>query len=400
MTRMNSRSPHGPYRAWIAVVAAIIALASASRADAPLIKKAPDHLDDVTGSCKAFKQAAVRGVRDEEGAVHASDCGYTRFRPRFNGLEQGDFLDAIRDHQLDPPFKVETYPGDTIKDSGRFCARAYGFSVDLSADVEISALEWHHGRKPDSACAKEWNRLRQVIHGHEEKHAADALPVLNAAADSLRKIDVINCAASSEAAMNGLAPQIISALNSWFKSINDDWETRRDKADASGDRCSIDCSKCKDQKISFSNATIDCVIKTPRCSIRTGETIAGHACGDPLRASWTIEPHIFAEGCGMPATSKNDKPFDNDCVPAGSDEEKRRVAVYQQYRSSGAGGWMCVYSDDPRPTVTIRNFRLSVCTGSWEQKVTVDAQLGEDCDDDSAPPPPPPPDRAGPIPNS
>jgi hypothetical protein len=153
--------------------------------------------------------------------------------------------------------------------------------------------------------------------------------------------------------------------------------------------------KCR--KLSFKGVTIDCTIRTPVCSIRTGQKLAGSVCGDPVAAPWTITPHYFAEGCGAPPSGTGgDKPFTNDCVPAGSDEEKRRTAVYANARGTGAGGWMCVYSDDPQPKITIRSFRLSVCEGAAEQTVTVNAEVSPNCDEPSQPPVPAPPPRMPP----
>lgn len=138
--------------------------------------------------------------------------------------------------------------------------------------------------------------------------------------------------------------------------------------------------KC--QKLSFKGVTIDCTIRTPACVIRTGQKLAGSVCGDPLKETWTITPHYFAEGCGAPSNdTRGDKPFDNDCVQAGSDEEKRRAAIYAKARGMSGGGWMCVYSDGPRPKITIRSFRLPMCEGAAEQTVTVDADVSKNCDE-------------------
>jgi hypothetical protein len=147
--------------------------------------------------------------------------------------------------------------------------------------------------------------------------------------------------------------------------------------------------KCRE--ISFKDVTIDCVMSHPRCKVRMGQKLAGSACGDPVKANWIITPQYFAEGCGIPSTDRRgDKPFDNDCVTAGSDEEKRRAAIYAQGQGMGGGGWMCVYSDSPRPQITIRNFRMSLCQGPKEQKVTVDARVGGRCDDPAPSPAPRP----------
>lgn len=150
--------------------------------------------------------------------------------------------------------------------------------------------------------------------------------------------------------------------------------------------------RCK--RIAFKNVTIDCTIRTPVCSIRTGQKLAGSACGDPVATTWTITPQYFAEGCGAPSNdTRGDKPFTNDCVLAGSDEEKRRAAIYTNARGSGGGGWMCVYSGGAKPKITIRSFRIAMCEGKAEQTVTVDAEVSQSCDDPSQPPVPsePPP---------
>ncbi|OGB25707.1 MAG: hypothetical protein A3I66_04810 [Burkholderiales bacterium RIFCSPLOWO2_02_FULL_57_36] len=149
----------------------------------------------------------------------------------------------------------------------------------------------------------------------------------------------------------------------------------------------LDALKKQCGKVSFKDVTIDCTIKTPVCSIRTGQKIAGSVCGDPLKETWTITPHYFAEGCGAPSGgTRGDKPFDNDCVKAGSDEEKRRASIYTNARAMGGGGWMCVYSEGPQPKITIRSFRLSMCDGAAEQTITVNAEVSKSCGDPSQPP--------------
>jgi len=226
---------------------ALCATVFPASADPPTIVRAPDFVVPVSGSCKEFAQATVRGVHDDEGVFHTGDCGFTRFRPKFNGLDQADFSDALKQGLFEASslVKVESFPGDPRRDTGRFCARAYDFSIDLGAEVQISFLDWHHGKKPDSACAKEWERLKQIIRTHEEKHVNDVKPVLNAAVGRLRGLNIINCAATNEDALDGLKPMLAAALNAWFKSINDDWDARQRTLDSGGDRCAIDCSKCK-----------------------------------------------------------------------------------------------------------------------------------------------------------
>lgn len=224
-------------------------------------------------------------------------------------------------------------------------------------------------------------------------------PVLDAAAARLRQLNPISCAASNRDAVDGLAPIIVTALNAWFRSIKDDWDVRQNSLDNSGaDRCAIDCSKCDKRKISFRGVTLDCTIRVPpNCTFREGQKISGNACGDPVEGNWKITAIGFAEGCGVSYSDPpGDKPFDDNCVWTGSEEETQAEAIYKNAQGMGGGGWMCVYSDNPRPQITIRSFRPPICIGNAEQKITVDAEVGENCDESSQPLAPPSPPRLPP----
>jgi hypothetical protein len=154
----------------------------------------------------------------------------------------------------------------------------------------------------------------------------------------------------------------------------------------------IEKLKKKCGKTAFNDITVDCVIKTPRCSVRSGEKISGHVCGDPTKETWVMEPKYFVEGCGMPAVpAKNNKAFNNDCLPIDSDEAKKRTQLFLSHRvSSGGGGWMCLYSATPTPKITIRWVRMNRCEGPAQQDYVVDAEVSESCDEESPPPPTPP----------
>lgn len=155
----------------------------------------------------------------------------------------------------------------------------------------------------------------------------------------------------------------------------------------------IEKLKEKCGKTSFKGVTIDCVIAAGPMRVRMGQKLSGHVCGDPVEAVWTINPVYF------PASSAdNNKPFENDCVAAGSALERERAAIYRRSRDSGgAGGWMCVYQAEPKPRITIRSFRLKQCEGPAEQTVTVDAEVSEHCDDQPPVRPPTPASPERPI---
>jgi hypothetical protein len=131
----------------------------------------------------------------------------------------------------------------------------------------------------------------------------------------------------------------------------------------------------------FKDVTVDCVMPAGRYKVRMGQKLEGYACGDPTQAPWTITPHHFVEGVpGMPAIPQSsDKPFTTDCLPAGSDLERRRAEILRSHPQQG-GGWMCVYHEGPPAKISIRFFRVSRCEGPAEQTITVDAEVSEKCE--------------------
>jgi hypothetical protein len=310
-------------------------------ADSPTISRAPDSTDPVSGSCEAFVQATVRGVQDNEGVVHTGDCGFTRFRPLFNGLDQADYLDAVRKRLFDPPFTIESFRGDARRDAGRFCARAFDFAIDLRAEVQVSMLDWRHGKKANSECAREWERLKRIIRNHEEQHARDVKPLLDAAAARLRQINPINCAGSNKDAIDGLAPLIITALNTWFRSIKDDWDVRQSRLDNSGkDRCSIDCSKCKERKLSFRGVTL--TARMPE-GVTSQINITGTTCGEPVSGDWDIVNTTTLIVPQVPLRqTRTGRPFKTDCLLDGSDQAKGREQILLT-SPGGYAGWYCIY---------------------------------------------------------
>lgn len=139
--------------------------------------------------------------------------------------------------------------------------------------------------------------------------------------------------------------------------------------------------KCR--KVSFKGVTLDCVVGSGPEKVRIRERLEGSACGDPVKATWMIKQRLFAEAPGMPAMPQNTDEFDIDCVAAGGEIEKHYANVS---RNSNGGHWFCVYHETPKPQITIRNFRLTHCEGPREQTVTVDAVIGEKCEESNIPP--------------
>jgi hypothetical protein len=159
----------------------------------------------------------------------------------------------------------------------------------------------------------------------------------------------------------------------------------------------LDALKNRCKRVSFKGVTVDCVMAAGTGRVRTGQKLEGYVCGDPTRETWTINPVYFVEAPHMPPIPPSaNKPFSNDCVPKGSEIERRRAEVYLR-GPAGAGGWMCVYEAGPPARVTIRNFRPSVCSGPKEQSVTVEAVLSDRCDTPPPSPPNPPPRARRPV---
>lgn len=150
----------------------------------------------------------------------------------------------------------------------------------------------------------------------------------------------------------------------------------------------VDALEKKCRKVSFNNVTLDCVMGSGPYRVRMGQKLAGEACGDPVKATWTIKQTHFMEAPGVPTPPPSNDEFDSDCVEAGGDIEKHYTSVYRKARAGRGGGWFCVYRDKPKPQVTIRWFRPEHCEGPAEQAVTVDAVIGEKCEEKSEPTPP------------
>src|SRR5262249_46037800 len=132
----------------------------------------------------------------------------------------------------------------------------------------------------------------------------------------------------------------------------------------------LDALKKRCKKTSFRGVTVDCVMEVAGHRVRTGQKLEGYVCGDPTHETWTINPTYFVEAPRVPPVpTGGNKPFASDCVPRGSDLERKRAEVYLR-GPGGAGGWMCVYEPGSPPRITIRNFRPSMCSGSKEQTIT------------------------------
>jgi len=333
--------------------------------------------DPVSGTCSALvKHVASPGVKGFDGRFAPGKWGVTQ-PILFIGSKRTD------DPGVTDEISFEVINQNTRKPAGSpssVCLVASKFAFNFRAENHVSVIEWKHGLKPDSKCAKEWQRVRSIIRTHESKHVQDIDETIKDANTRVAKLPAVTaCGNSNDAAKANLGRAIQTLLQSEIKKITRELDAKAARRDVV--TAQMNCKLCN-ENISFKNVTIDCTIKTPACTIRTGQKIEGRVCGDPLKSTWTISPKYFTEGCGVPpANGKGDKPFTNDCVEAGSAEEKQRVEIYRSARASGgAGGWMCVYSDKPKPQVTIRSFRLAICQGSAEQTVTVDAEASGNCE--------------------
>lgn len=149
-------------------------------------------------------------------------------------------------------------------------------------------------------------------------------------------------------------------------------------------------------RLSFTGVTLSCTIPTPMGDIVTGQTIIeATACGDPLTSTWDLTTESWSKGAAG-SSSNRGKPWKNDCVEKGSDNEKRREAVYRR-APAGAGGWMCVYDKGPPERIIIRNFRMKMCKPSTEQAVTVDLTRSSEPCGPKEPPVKPPPVKPSPA---
>ncbi len=333
------------------------------------------HEDVVTAkSCKklvAYQQKS--GVRASDKTSNPGKWAVTKSDLRVGDVLASDprFLDEIS-------FEGKVEPGPRGKNKKpTACIVASNFDFKLQAEHHITAIEWQHGRKPDSKCAKEWERVRNIIRTHEPLHVKDVDDLVVAANERLTSMEPLKlCAANETLAKKRLAKALISRLKTELSRIKKESEAKAKMRDTETAR--MDCKPCE-EGVAFNGVDVFCQIKTPQCVITMGQKIAGKACGDPVTANWTIKPEYYVKGCNVPPSNPDtNKAFDSDCVAAGSPEEKSRTEIYRN--AGNAGGWFCVYSETPKPQVTIRSFRLPACEKPAEQTVTVDLETAESCD--------------------
>ena len=326
--------------------------------------------DSVGGSCKKMVEHQQSPGVGLDGQHFAGKWGIT-VPNLYIGAKRVDDPDAIDE------VHVEFAPA--TRDRGRFCVVTKAVRFTLRADSRVGAIEWLHGQKP-KACIDEWNRVRSLIRTHEPKHVKDIEDLVAAANGRVANHAAVRaCAATEDGARTAIARQILAMIQTEVATIKSQAAVKARALD-SRENAFMNCKLCEGG-LAFKDVTVDCTIPTPRCSVRMGQTIAGRVCGDPITGTWTITPHYFSEGCGVPPSgTKGDKPFTNDCVAEGSAEEKQRVDAHRRFAAAGgAGGWMCVYRDGPTPKIVIRNFRMAMCKPSTEQTITVDAEP-TDCD--------------------
>jgi Bacterial protein of unknown function (DUF922) len=333
------------------------------------------HEDVVTAkSCKklvAYQQKS--GVRASDKTSNPGKWAVTKSDLRVGDVLASDprFLDEIS-------FEGKVVPGPRGKNKKpTACVVASNFDFKLHAEHHITAIEWQHGRKPDSKCAKEWQRIRNIIHTHEPIHVQDVDEIVAAANERLKGMESIKACGSTEAgAKKSLAKSLVKKLKTELNQIKKDSKAKAETRDT--ETAQMNCKLCE-EGVAFKVVDIYCEIKTPQCVMMMGQKITGRTCGDPLTASWTITPEYYVKGCNVsPSNPGANKAFESDCVEAGSAEEKRRAEIYRN--AGNAGGWFCVYSDTPKPQVTIRSFRLPACEKPVEQTVTVDLETAESCD--------------------
>jgi|GEM_PF-2263001 len=353
-------------RAWISSLAALLAGGPAM---------AVESVDDpVSGSCKALvRQQGSTGVHGRTGTWPGL-WGVTE-PVLYIGDKRTD--EAGVTDGIDADLTERVVPATRGRPAAS-CASVKNFRYAFRTETRVTAMQWQHGRKPDSACAKEWDRMRGIIRTHELKHVKDVDDTIrdeNTRIAAIRPIEA--CAATADAAKAKAGVAVRSMLVAQVARLKAALDAKAKVRDR--EKLYIDCTKCDDRKIAFRDVTLTCTIAAPTCEVTTGRVIAGEVCGDPTTTLWKMTPQNWVRGCGIPGGGATpDKPFDNDCVEAGSDIEKQRIATYRSFRDSGAGGWMCVY-DAQTEQVTIRSFRPRMCKGDAEQHITVKAETSS-CD--------------------
>ena len=122
--------------------------------------------DRVSGSCKALvKQQGATGV-------HGRDKNW----PGLWGVTESTLL--IGDKRVDEAGVAEGIDADLSErvvpasrgKPASSCVTVKNFRYALRTQTRVTAMEWQHGRKPDSACAKEWDRMRAAVGDPHRRH--------------------------------------------------------------------------------------------------------------------------------------------------------------------------------------------------------------------------------------
>lgn len=125
----------------------------------------PDNVEPVQGDCAAYQTALISpGVQEplttnHPGATHPGYCRYSDFEPLFDGKSLSDYW-ASATQGSSRPFKRSIAPA-TSPVRG-WCARATMLKVTLSANLQVSRLDWTP-TPAGAMCTKEWNRVNPAL---------------------------------------------------------------------------------------------------------------------------------------------------------------------------------------------------------------------------------------------
>jgi hypothetical protein len=340
---------------------------------APALQAQTWSEDTVTGSCKSLVAYQSGTGVALEGKNYPGKWGVTAYT-LYIGTKQFSDPDVYDEVGMT---LTDAKPATGAPRRGLVCRQTEHISAVFRAELKLASIEWQHGKKPDSACAKEWQRVRNLIRTHEPKHVQDINDTIAAANRRIAThAPLEGCGATADDAARNIALKLHALLQREIAAIDKALIVKAKARDT--ETAIINCKLCEGG-FTFKAITVDCVMPGSGCAVRMAQEVRGRTCGDPTSAFWTINQRHTTKGCGMPETDFS-KDSDILCFEAGSDKEKQMLDMYRANQARGAGGWICSYSATPSPTITIQNFRLSMCKQPSVQTVTAEAEPAEDCD--------------------
>lgn len=185
-TTLRKWGPGGGGSRRCALALAMVSL-GASAAGAQPISGAPpvlspDNVEPVQGACSVYQSTLTsQGITLPSGVTRPGSCRYSNFEPLFDGKTLADYWTSVTAGTTRPFHRTIKGPNGL-----EMCATETGLTVTLSAQVQVSRLDWMSGQPSGTACSNEANRVDPAGTINTSILLGDANTVVNGAVQNLR----------------------------------------------------------------------------------------------------------------------------------------------------------------------------------------------------------------------